>query len=118
MKQHNVHLLKLLLSWKSLLLSVGFSEPQTLSYTTSEEEDEKILKHGLEISKNEVLVTFLGPTDTMGNSDTGLAVVINSQCLWRQSLCPAQFNPGVPDLAQSSTAYGHLSIAKGKFHFT
>lgn len=54
----------------------------------------------------------------MGSSDTDLARVFNSQCLWRQSLCPAQLNPGVPDLAQSSTAYGHPSIAKGKFHYT
>lgn len=61
---------------------------------------------------------FLGPTDTIGSSDTDLVGIINSQCVWRHSGCPARFNPDVPNPAQSSTAYGHLSISKGKFQYT
>lgn len=61
---------------------------------------------------------ILGPTATVGSSDADLAGVINSLCLWRKNVCPALFNPAVSNLAQFSTAYCYLSIAKGKFHYT
>lgn len=60
----------------------------------------------------------LGPTATIGSSDTDLAGVIISQCLWRQNESPALSNPAVSTLAQFSTAYCHLSVAKGQFHYT